>query len=157
RLGDSAFLVLVAGGVGSILRLALGAPPGVRQNNWFGHSTPVVSPPGTSLPEVVVAVGPLIVFATVLLPWLPARALLPPDTYAWNQPRLLVLPVATLVIVIVPYIHRMMRAAMIESLESEYVEMARLKGVPAWRVTLVHALPNAIAPTIQVIGLNFLY
>ena len=51
----------------------------------------------------------------------------------------------------------MMRAAMIEALESEYVEMARLKGVPEWRIVLRHALPNAIAPTIQVIGLNFLY
>jgi peptide/nickel transport system permease protein len=46
---------------------------------------------------------------------------------------------------------------MIESLGSDYVEMARLKGVPEWRVVLLHALPNAIAPTIQVIGLNFLY
>ena len=64
---------------------------------------------------------------------------------------------ATLVIVIVPYMFRMMRAAMIEALECDYVEMARLKGVPKWRVLLFHALPNAIAPTIQVIGLNFLY
>jgi peptide/nickel transport system permease protein len=88
---------------------------------------------------------------------LPAVSLLAPGTYAWNQPELLVLPVATLVIVIVPYILRMMRAAMIEALESDYVEMARLKGVPEWRVVLVHALPNAIAPTIQVVGLNFLY
>jgi peptide/nickel transport system permease protein len=68
-----------------------------------------------------------------------------------------VLPVATLVIVIIPYIHRMMRAAMIEALESDYVEMARLKGVPEWQIVLAHALPNSIAPTIQVIGLTFLY
>jgi len=61
------------------------------------------------------------------------------------------------VIVIVPYIQRMMRASMVEALESDYVEMARLKGVPEWRVVLVHALPNAVAPAIQVIGLNFLY
>ena len=60
-------------------------------------------------------------------------------------------------IVIVPYTMRMMRAAMVEALESDYVEMARLKGVPEWRIVLVHALPNAIAPTIQVIGLDFLY
>jgi len=69
----------------------------------------------------------------------------------------MVLPVATLVIVIVPYLYRMMRAAMIEALESDYVEMARLKGLSQWRIVLVHALPNAVAPTIQVIGLNFLY
>ena len=75
----------------------------------------------------------------------------------WQDPKELVLPVATLVIVIVPYIFRMMRAAMIEALESDYVEMARLKGVPEWRLVLMHALPNALAPTIQVIGLTFLY
>ena len=46
---------------------------------------------------------------------------------------------------------------MIEALESDYVEMARLKGVPKWRIVLIHALPNAMAPVIQVIGLNFLY
>jgi peptide/nickel transport system permease protein len=157
RLANSAFLVLVAGVIGSLLGIALGAATALRKDSWFDHSTSVVSLAVTSLPEFVVAIGLIIVFATVLLHVLPAVSLLPPDTYAWNQPRLLVLPVATLVIVIVPYIHRMMRAAMIEALESEYVEMARLKGVPAWRVTLVHALPNAIAPTIQVIGLNFLY
>ena len=67
------------------------------------------------------------------------------------------MPVATLVIVIVPYTFRMMRAAMIDALESDYVEMAKLKGMSRWRVLAVHALPNAIAPTIQVIGLNFLY
>ena len=58
---------------------------------------------------------------------------------------------------IVPYIQRMTRAAMIEALESDYVEMARLKGVPRWRIVLNHALPNATPPTVQVIGLNFLY
>jgi peptide/nickel transport system permease protein len=69
----------------------------------------------------------------------------------------MILPVVTLVLVTVPYLYRMMRAAMIESLESDYVEMARLKGLSQTRIVLVHALPNAIAPTIQVIGLNFLY
>jgi len=111
----------------------------------------------TSLPEFVVAITLVIVLSTVVWHVLPAVSLLAPGTYAWNQPELLVLPVATLVIVVVPYIFRMMRAAMVEALESDYVEMARLKGAPEWRVVLVHALPNAIAPTIQVIGLNFLY
>jgi peptide/nickel transport system permease protein len=50
-----------------------------------------------------------------------------------------------------------MRATTIEALESDYVELATLKGMSAWRVVLIHALPNAIAPTVQVIGLNFLY
>jgi peptide/nickel transport system permease protein len=96
-------------------------------------------------------------FATVVWPVLPAVSLVPPDTYAWSEPRELVLPVATLVIVIVPYIFRMTRAATIEALASEYVEMARLKGLYSWRVLAFHALPNAIAPVVQVLGLSFLY
>jgi peptide/nickel transport system permease protein len=88
---------------------------------------------------------------------LPAIALIPPGTYAWQEPKQLILPVVTLALVIIPYIMRMTRAAMIEALESDYVEMARLKGVPERQVVLRHALPNAIAPIIQVIGLNFLY
>jgi peptide/nickel transport system permease protein len=80
-----------------------------------------------------------------------------PGTAPWSSPKELVLPVATLVIVVVPYVFRMMRASMIDALESDYVQMAQLKGVPRWRILLFHALPNAIAPTIQVIGLSFLY
>jgi peptide/nickel transport system permease protein len=50
-----------------------------------------------------------------------------------------------------------MRASMIEVLESEYVEMARLKGLSRARLVLLHALPNAIAPTVQVVALTFAY
>ena len=157
RLINSAVLMLAAGIIGALLGLALGAAAALRKDSSFDHMTSVVALAVTSLPEFVVAITLVIVFSTVLLHLLPAVSILPPGVYAWNQPELLILPVATLVIVIVPYIMRMMRAAMVEALESDYVEMARLKGVPEWRIVLVHALPNAIAPTIQVIGLNFLY
>ena len=135
----------------------LGAIAALRKDGWFDHVTSVMSLAVTSLPEFVVAIVLIILFATVVLHLLPAVSPVAPGTYAWSQPRLLVLPVATLVIVIIPYIQRMMRAAMIEALESDYVEMARLKGVPEWQIVLAHAFPNSIAPTIQVIGLSFLY
>jgi peptide/nickel transport system permease protein len=157
RLINSAVLVLVAGVIGSLLGVALGAVAAVRRGGWFDQVSSVVLLAATSLPEFVVAIGLIIMFATVVWHFLPGVSLLPPGTYAWNQPELLILPVVTLVIVIVPYTMRMMRAAMVEALESDYVEMAELKGVPEWRIVLVHALPNAVAPTIQVIGLGFLY
>jgi peptide/nickel transport system permease protein len=157
RLVNSATLVFTAGTIGTLIGTALGAVVALRKNGWLDRITSVVVLAITSLPEFVVAIGLIIVFSTVVWHLLPAVSLLAPGTYAWNQPQLLILPTATLVIVIVPYILRMMRAAMVEVLDSEYVEMARLKGVPEWRVVLVHAAPNAIAPTIQVIGLNFLY
>jgi peptide/nickel transport system permease protein len=157
RLVNSAVLVFIAGIIGSGLGIVLGAFAALRKDGWFDHITSVVSLAVTSLPEFVVAIALITLFATVVTHLLPAVSLLAPGTYAWSHPIQLVLPVATLVIVIVPYIFRMVRAAMIEALESDYVEMARLKGVRQWRIVLVHALPNAIAPTIQVIGLSFLY
>jgi peptide/nickel transport system permease protein len=157
RLINSGVLVFVTGAIGTVVGVTLGAVAALRRDSKFDHVTSVTALAVTSLPEFVIAITLVILFSTVVSHLLPAVSILAPGTYAWQQPELLVLPVATLVIVIVPYIMRMMRAAMIEALESEYVEMARLKGVPEWRIVLRHALPNAIAPTIQVIGLNFLY
>jgi peptide/nickel transport system permease protein len=157
KIINSAVLVVLTGVIGALAGVALGALAALRKDRWFDHITSVVVLAVTSLPEFVVAIALIILLSTVVWHVLPAVSLLAPGTYAWSQPELLVLPVATLVIVIVPYILRMMRAAMVEALESDYVEMARLKGVPDRRVVLRHALPNAIAPTIQVIGLNFLY
>jgi peptide/nickel transport system permease protein len=51
----------------------------------------------------------------------------------------------------------MMRASMIEVLESDYMEMAKLKGLSSSRLIFLHGLPNAIAPTVQVIALTFAY
>ncbi len=157
RLVNSAVLVFVAGAIGSVLGVLSGAIAAVRKDGWFDHITSIASLAVTALPEFVVAIGLIVLLATNVFHVYPAVSLIAPGSYAWDSPSLLVLPVATLVIVVVPYILRMMRAAMIEALESDYVEMARLKGVPEWRVVLVHALPNAVAPTIQVIGLNYLY
>jgi peptide/nickel transport system permease protein len=157
KLINSAVLVFVTGAIGALVGVTLGAAAALRRDSWFDHVTSVVVLAVTSLPEFVVAIALIILLSTNVWHILPAVSLLAPGTYAWNQPELLVLPVATLVIVIVPYILRMMRASMVEALESDYVEMARLNGVPEWRIVLTQALPNAIAPTIQVIGLNFLY
>jgi peptide/nickel transport system permease protein len=157
RLVNSGILMLIAGVVSTILGVLIGAVAALRRDSWFDQVTSTVALALTSLPEFVVGIGLIFLFAIEVWHLLPSVSLLAPGTYAWSAPSLLVLPAATLVIVCAPYVLRMMRAAMIEALDSDYVEMARLKGVPSWRIVLVHALPNAIAPTIQVIGLNFLY
>ena len=69
----------------------------------------------------------------------------------------LALPLLTLTLAVTPYVSRAVRASMIEVLESDYVEMARLKGLPERTVLWRHALPNAIGPTLQVIALNVAY
>jgi peptide/nickel transport system permease protein len=156
-LVNSAVLVALAGAIGSLVGVGVGALAALRKDSLFDQVTSVVALAVTSLPEYVVAIAMIIVFATLVIHALPAVSLLSAGSYAWSYPSELVLPVLTLAIVIVPYIMRMTRAAMVEALSSDYVEMARLKGLPTRRVVLVHALPNAIPPVVQVLGLSFLY
>jgi peptide/nickel transport system permease protein len=88
---------------------------------------------------------------------LPAISTVPPGSRPWNNWVALILPILTLVIAVAPYVSRIMRASMIEVLESDYVEMARLKGLPERTVLVRHALPNALGPVFQVIALNLAY
>ncbi len=111
-----------------------------------------------ALPEFVVGVLLVIVFATtVFRGMLPAISPINPGQHPWNVPKELILPTATLVIAVAPYVARIMRASMVEVLESDYVEMARLKGLPERTVLVRHALPNAIGPVFQVIAINLAY
>lgn len=157
RIGNSAVLVVLSGVIGSVLGVTLGVVTAIRRDGILDHLMAVIALAISALPEFVVALILIFLVSTNVFHLLPAVSSIPPGTSAWAQPKLLILPVATLVIVIFPYVTRMVRAAMIEALESDYVEMARLRGLKRWRILLVHALPNATAPAIQVIGLNFLY
>ena len=67
------------------------------------------------------------------------------------------LPALTLTLVVTAHMMRMTRAAIINLLASPYIEMARLKGLSPARVIIVHALPNALAPIINVVALNLAY
>jgi peptide/nickel transport system permease protein len=157
RLVNSAVLVVGAGIVGTLIAGILGLYAAARRDKLFDHVASVISLAITALPEFVVAIALVIVLAVNLTHLLPAVSVIPPGTSPLSNLKLLVLPIATLSLVIAPYIFRMMRGAMIEALESDYVEMAELKGISRWRVLLVHALPNSLPPVIQVIGLNLLY
>jgi peptide/nickel transport system permease protein len=96
----------------------------------------------------------ILLFATGVFHGLPAVSLLAPGTHAWEDPKVVVLPAATLVLAVTPYISRIMRGSMVEVLESEYVTMARLKGLSERTVIWRHAVPNAIVPAIQVTALQ---
>jgi len=157
RIVNSAVLLVLAGLISTGVAIALGVTAALRRDRAFDHAASVVALVVTALPEFVIAVLLVFLFATSVFHLLPGVSDLAPGTRPWDKPELLVLPVLTLVLVVVPYLFRMVRGSMIEALESDYVQWATLKGLPVSRVTLIHALPNALAPSIQVIGLNCLY
>ncbi|MGD9959348.1 ABC transporter permease [Nocardioides sp.] len=106
------------------------------------------------LPEFVTAILLVAMFSTVVFHWLPAVTLAGAAGHPWDQPKSMILPVAALTLAVAPYVSRIVRATLLEVLDSDYVELARLKGIPETVVMRKHALLNAIVPGIQVIALQ---
>jgi peptide/nickel transport system permease protein len=157
RVANSLFLVVVAALVAIPLSLLLGVWTAMRRDRPVDHVVSTASLVLASLPEFVIGIVLILVFATGVFQILPAVSLLGPDQKAWDDPKIVVLPAATLVLAVVPYVSRIMRGSMVEVLESEYVTMAHLKGLPGRTVISRHAVPNAIVPAIQVIALQLAY
>jgi peptide/nickel transport system permease protein len=157
KLVNSGVLVLISAVVSIPLSIAIGSWAALKREKIFDQASSNLLLVLAALPEFVVAVVLVILFATTVFHALPAISSIPPGTRPWNNWVALVLPTITLVIAVAPYVARIMRASMIEVLESDYVEMARLKGLQERTVLVRHALPNALGPVFQVIALNLAY
>ena len=157
EIANSAVLMAIAAVISVPLSIVLGSVAARRRDRLFDHGSSIVLLVLAALPEFVSAIVLVVLFGTSVFHVLPPVSLIPPGANAWDYPKELVLPVAALVFAVSPYIARIMRASMIEVLESDYVEMARLKGLSESTVLWRHALPNGIAPAIQVIALNLAY
>ena len=157
RLVNSAVLVALAAVLSIPLSIAIGAWAALKREKVFDQTSSNLLLVLAALPEFVVGLVLVILFATTVLHVLPAVSTIPPGSRPWNNWLALILPTLALVIAVAPYVARIMRASMIEVLESDYVEMARLKGLPERTVLIRHALPNALGPVFQVIALNLAY
>ncbi|MFP1734621.1 ABC transporter permease [Lonsdalea quercina] len=160
-----------------LLALALGIPLGVLsavyRNRWLDHMVRLLALTGISTPAFWLGLGVIVLFygQLNLLPgggrlddWLdpPAHvtgfytidALLAKDGEAfWNSLQHLILPAVTLAFVHLGIVARQIRSAMLEQLSEDYIRTARASGLPAWRVILGYALPNALIPSVTVLGL----
>jgi peptide/nickel transport system permease protein len=157
RVGNSLFLVLISAAVAVPMSILIGVWTAMRRDRPVDHIVSTASLILASLPEFVIGILLILLFATEVFHAFPAVSLLGPGQKAWDDPDVVVLPAATLVLAVVPYISRIMRGSMIEVLESEYVTMATLKGLPRRTVIWRHAVPNAIVPAIQVTALQLAY
>jgi len=91
------------------------------------------------------------------LGWLPPVSIVPPGADPLSTPKELILPVLTLLFASLAAGIRMVRAGMYEALQTEYVQAARLNGLPERRVLTRYALRNALAPSVQVLAQNLQY
>ena len=109
------------------------------------------------LPEFVIGVLLIALLATTVFKVFPAVTISSPTGHPWDTPEAMVLPTLTLVLWVAPYVSRIVRASLLEVIDSDYVELARLKGIPEGVVMRKHALLNAIVPGIQVVALQLAF
>lgn len=154
RIGNSAFLVLLAAMVAIPVSLAVGVLSAMRRDTMLDHVLSNISLVLAALPEFIIGIVLVMIFATQVMHVLPAVAMISDDAPIWTQTDQVILPALALVLAVVPYMGRIMRGSMVEVLQSEYVQMAWLKGMGRRRVILRHALANAVVPFVQVTALQ---
>ncbi len=138
------------------LAIALGLLAAIAADSPLDRSISIGTLCFVSVPEFFTAA--LLVFVlAVQLRWLPPLAYVRPDASFVDMLRSLALPVATLTLAVLAHMTRMTRTAILNVLTSPYIEQALLKGASRVRIILRHALPNALAPIINVVALNLAY
>lgn len=156
RLKNTLFLAVYAAVIAVPLAVMLGLAAAIWQGGLYDRGINFVTLLTISVPEYLV--GYLLVkYLSVQLGWFPSLANVEPDTPMTERLVLTFLPMLTLVLVVVAHMMRMTRASVLNIMDSPYIEMAFLKGLPKSRAVVRHAFPNALAPIINVIALNMAY
>ena len=153
RLRNTIVLAVASSIVGVPLAIFLGVFTGLVRDRWPDLTISTIAIAGMTLPEFVTGTILVFIFA-INLKWFPAITAVSTDAPISELLPNIVLPIITLTLVMVAHILRLVRTSMIDVMISDYVNMARLKGVPAWRIVFRHALPNAMLPTINIVALT---
>jgi len=156
RLKNTLFLASYAAAIAVPLAVILGLLAALFRNTIFDRTVNIATLSSISFPEFFVAYI-LILFLSVKTGLFPSISNIRPDMSLSELLYRTALPALTLTLVVTAHMMRMTRAAIINLLASPYIEMARLKGMSPMRVIVLHALPNALAPIINVIALNLAY
>jgi len=156
RFGNTLFLAVTAAAISVPLALTLGVLAALYRHSFYDRAVNVVTLSSISFPEFFVAYI-LIFLLSVTFPIFPSIANISDTTPFWEKVYKVLLPALTLTLVVVAHMMRMTRAAIINLLASPYIEMANLKGLSKARVIIKHALPNALAPIINVVVINLAY
>ena len=137
ELGFYALIIAV------LLGVIAGLIASLKPNRWTDHLTMTLAMAGICLPTFVL--GPVFVLIFALkLEWF--------NVYGWFLASDRVLPALTLGMFYSAYIARLTRGSMLEVRNQDYVRTARAKGLPEWRVTVIHALRNGILPVVTFLG-----
>ena len=140
--------------IGVVVGILFGAIAAMKRNSWADHTITIISVLGVSIPSFVLAAF-LQYFICSKLGWLPLLYQ-PMDTVrgvsAMDEFKSLILPSISLAVPVIASLMRYMRSELIEVLNTDYILLARAKGLTRSQVIFHHALRNALIPVITVVG-----
>ena len=140
--------------LGLLISVPAGVMAAVRRGRWQDHWLGLVSLFGLSVPAF--ALGPVLILVfSIGLGWLPVSGAGTGGFFSVDGWKYLVLPAVAMGVSLAAILTRMVRTAMLEELNQDYIRTARAKGLTETAVVYRHALPNALVPIVTVVGLQF--
>lgn len=152
RLPATLELSFIALLLSSLFGSLLGFLSAIRKGSIADHSLTVIGMIGVSIPQFFFGLVAILIFA-LKLHWLPVGGRLMPEyvTY-WDRFPHLVMPALVLAATMTAGVMRYSRSSMLDSLNKDYIKTARSKGLPEWRVNLVHGFRVALTPVVVLVG-----
>jgi len=156
RLGNTLFLAFWAALISVPLAIVLGLVSVLYRGRWPDRLISAVTLASISIPEFMMSYI-LMFYVAVQLGWAPSVAMIDDRMSLLQKLHAIALPVAVLVMVVLAHMMRMTRAALLNVMQSAYIETAELKGLNRFKIIWRHAFPNSIAPIVNVVMLNMAY
>ncbi len=153
RLPVTIELTIWATIIGTIPAVALGVVAALKRNSWFDVSATIGTLLGTSIPNFLLAVVLVLIFA-VQLRWLPPLGYARWSDGIWAHCERMILPALCLGLPLAATVMRFTRSSVLETIGQDYVRTARAKGMSQGNVIWRHVLPNASIPIITVVGIQ---
>lgn len=158
KLPNTLQLGLVSWVLAALIGVPIGTLSAVRRGTIWDYLGRMMAVLGQTFPQFWLGIMGILIFA-VKLDWLPSATKGPPGATFTQELRYFVMPMVVLGWAAAAGYARITRSAMLEVLDSEYVKLARAKGLPGWRVISKHAFRNALIPPLTLSALllaNFL-
>lgn len=156
RIVNSLTLAAVATGVSVPIALIVGIVSAIYRGSRLDRALGILTMSVVAVPEFLVASLAVMLFA-VKLHWVSALSFSADTSTLIGFLKAYSLPVMVLCFVVMAQMIRMTRAALINQLDSAYIEMATLKGLKLRRVVLTHAMPNVVGPVANAMALSLSY
>jgi peptide/nickel transport system permease protein len=156
RLKNTLFLAFWAAAVSVPLAIVLGLIAVRHKNGFVDKLISGLTLASISLPEFFIGYL-LIYFVAVRLQWFPSVSTVFDGMPLLDRLMAIALPATTLTLVVLAHMMRMTRAAILNVMQSAYIETAELKGLSPFEIIRRHAFPNAFAPIVNVVMLNLAY